>query len=152
VAVSATLFALSLMAAVTVPIVRQRLLEERAAAVVADLRSFTAALKSLAHERGEWPAPTAAPGEIPAGAPAAAFGNAWSRPSPIGGVYTWAPDSLHRGVRCRAALIISSVGPNRVSTDRRQLAEIDRRIDDGDLATGRFRLGYRHQPVFVLEY
>jgi hypothetical protein len=76
----------------------------------------------------------------------------WSRPTPIGGHYTWAPNSLHQGERYRAAIVISTVTGQPVTEDRHQLLDLDRKIDDGNLETGNLRLGFRNYPVFVLEH
>jgi hypothetical protein len=38
-----------------------------------------------------------------------------------------------------------------VTADRVQLADIDRRCDDGNLATGTFLLGFANEPVYILE-
>ena len=43
-------------------------------------------------------------------------------------------------------------GRNANELTSQQLTDIDHKIDDGDLDTGTFRLGYRNQPVFVIEH
>jgi hypothetical protein len=48
--------------------------------------------------------------------------------------------------------MISSARANPVSSDFNQLSDIDRKLDDGNLSTGNFFLGYRNYPVFVLEH
>ena len=47
--------------------------------------------------------------------------------------------------------MIAAVANSPVLEDRRLLEQIDRELDDGDLRTGNFQLGYRDQPFFVLE-
>lgn len=76
----------------------------------------------------------------------------WQRTTPIGGLYTWSPNTVQQGERYRAAIVITTVGENKVSSDRIQLTDLDRRIDDGSLDTGNLRLGFRNYPVFVLEH
>jgi hypothetical protein len=49
-------------------------------------------------------------------------------------------------------IIIASSGTATVSSDAVQLTDIDKKLDDGNLATGNFFLGYRNYPVFVLEH
>ena len=148
---SVVLFIISVLAAAGVPAMKRVQVSARSTAVVNDLRVFTAAFQSYAHDRGDWPESTGVPAEIPAGMQAFLGPTAWQRQTPIGGSYTWATNSLQQGERYRAVLIISNVGPNKVSSDRQQLADLDQKIDDGDLGTGNFRLGYRNQPVFVIE-
>ena len=147
-----TLLIISVLAAVAVPALKRVQLSARSTALVNDLRVFTNAYQSYAHDKGDWPESTGVPAEIPPGMQSYLGPTAWQRPTPIGGAYTWSTFSLQQGERYRAVLIVSNVGANKVSSDRQQLVDVDQKIDDGDLATGNFRLGYRNQPVFVIEH
>lgn len=149
---SVTLFIISVLAALSVPTLKRVQRETRSTAVLNDLRVFSAAFQSYAHDRGDWPAGTGVPAEVPSGMQSYLGTTSWARPTPIGGAYTWAPESLHQGERYRAAVVISSVGENKVTSERQQLTDLDHKLDDGDLETGNFRLGYRNQPVFVIEH
>ena len=148
---SIALFVISLLAALVTPAVKRALRHARSAATVDDLRAFATAFQNYAHARGDWPASTGVPAEIPTGMQNY-LSTAWERPTPIGGFYTWATYSLQKGDRYRAVLLLSPVGAHQVSADRQQLTDIDRQIDDGNLATGNFLLGYRNQPFFVIEH
>ena len=148
---SIAILIISIVAALAVPHWKKAQFNARAAAVANDLRVFAAAFQSYAQERGDWPAATLAPAEIPAGMENFLATTSWQRTTPFGGQYAWARDTLQQGERYQAALIIQSVGENRVTSDRQLLLELDQRIDDGNLDTGNFRLGFRNQPVFVLE-
>lgn len=117
-----------------------------------DLKTFAAGINGYAHDRGDWPAAALLPGEPPIGVDKFFFAADWLRPTPIGGRYTWAPNSRHQGERYRAVIVIASLGPNQVTTARKQLEEIDHLLDDGDLQTGKFRLGYRNYPMWVIEH
>ncbi len=145
-----TLFVLAVIAAVGTPFLRQRAIERKTNAIVADLRAFAAAYQAFAHERGDWP-PQVAPGVVPAGMETRLAQTSWKEPTPIGGRFHWARRTLQQGMRYEAALVISDSREHQVSRDKNQLEHIDRQIDDGDLTTGKFRLGYRNQPVFVVE-
>jgi prepilin-type N-terminal cleavage/methylation domain-containing protein len=149
---SIVIFIISVVAALAVPSLKQVQLNARSSAVMNDLRVFTGGLQAYAQARGDWPPGGSAPGELPAGTETYLRQKNWERPTPIGGRYTWALDSLQQGERHRAVIIISNVGNDTVTADRRQLEDIDRKIDDGDLETGNFRLGYRNYPVFVIEH
>ncbi len=149
---SVVLFIISVVAALGVPAFKRITLNARSAAAINDLRVFAGAFQSYAHDRGDWPAATGVPGEIPPGMQNYLSATNWEKATPIGGAYTWAENSLQQGERYRAVLIISSVGDNIVTADRQQLTDIDHKIDDGNLETGNFRLGYRNQPVFVIEH
>ena len=145
-------FILSAIAALAVPTLRAVNLRARSAATVNDLRVFTAAFQAYAHERNDWPPGESAPGQVPAGMAGYLGQSNWERVTPIGGRYTWAPNTLQQGERYRAALVIATTAATTVSAERQQLEEIDRALDDGGLETGNFRLGFRNHPVFVLEH
>ena len=70
-----------------------------------------------------------------------------TKPTPLGGRYVWLTHTLQTGERFQAAIAIASVGNERVTTDPADLAELARAIADP-----RFRLGFRRQPVLVLEH
>jgi len=76
----------------------------------------------------------------------------WSRLTPIGGYYQFATQSPQLGGRYAAVIVIATVGSDQVTSDSIQLSDIDRKLDDGNLNTGNFFLGYRNYPVFVLEH
>jgi prepilin-type N-terminal cleavage/methylation domain-containing protein len=145
-------FIISVIAALGVPAFKRITLSTRSAAVINDLRVFANAFQSYAQDKGDWPAATGVPAEIPPGMQPYLAASNWQRPTPIGGAYTWAENSLQQGQRYRAVLIISNVDENKVTAERQQLADIDQKIDDGDLDTGNFRLGFRNQPIFVIEH
>lgn len=149
---SVTVFIVSLLAMLAVPALRQAQLGARSSAVSNDLRIFAAAFQTYAHAKADWPAADEVPGAVPSGMAPYLRAADWERPTPIGGHYTWVRDSLQAGRRYPAVLVIASVGENRVTADRNQLVDLDRKLDDGDLDTGNFRLGFRNQPVFVLEH
>lgn len=149
---SVVIFIISVLAALAVPAIRKVHLEARSTAVVNDLRVFTTALQTYTHEKGDWPAGGTAPGEVPAGMAEYLKISNWSNPTPIGGLYTWSPNTVQQGERHRSAIVITTVGENRVSEDVAQLSDLDRKIDDGSLDTGNFRLGFRNYPVYVLEH
>ncbi len=134
------------------PHLRQRQMDARAAAVIRDLRAFAAGINRYARERGDWPAAGATVGDPPVGLEKALLAAGWNQPTPVGGRYVWAPNSVHQGERYRAVIVLADREPDPVTTDRAQLEEIDRRLDDGKLPTGQFRLGYRNYPMWVIEH
>ena len=142
---------ISLLAAIAVPAFKRVTIRARSAAVANDLRVFAAAFQVYVHEHGDWPPGDGTPGAFPAGLEGALGATAWARPTPIGGRYTWAPNSTQQGARCRAVIVLSTDGANAVSSDRFQLLDLDRQFDDRDLTTGSLRLGFRNYPVYVLE-
>lgn len=149
---SVVVFIISVLAALAVPALKQVHLEARSVAVVNDLRVFAGALQTYAHERGDWPPGDGTPAAFPAGLEGYLRETSWARVTPIGGSYAWDPNSFQQGERYRAVIVIASVGENKVTADKQQLLDLDRRLDDGDLASGNFRLGYRNYPVYILEH
>lgn len=145
-------FLISVLAALAVPALTKVRLEARSVTVVNDLRVFSGAFQTYAHERGDWPAGSSAPGGFPAGMEGYLGTTSWQRITPIGGYYVWDPNSLQQGERYRAVIDIASAGDNAVTSELNQLVDLDRRVDDGDLDTGNFRLGFRNQPIYVLEH
>ena len=129
----------------------------QASAIVNDFRVFAAAFQAHAHETGPWPT------EVPVGAPTVGMSNdlhiaAWTRITPIGGQFDWDYMQAHPGGtsgtppnKWRAAIGIASSPLSTVILDVALLQEIDNTLDDGDLATGSFRLGGDGGPLFILE-
>lgn len=148
---SITVGILAVLFALAVPLAKRLLQQARVAAVDNDLRVFSAAFRTYAVERGDWPPGEGMPGALPPGMAGYLDLTYWQRRSPIGGNYAWDANSLHQGTRYRGVIVIASSPDNPVTGDRTQLLAIDRTLDDGDLATGNFLLGYGNHPVFVLE-
>ena len=142
---------ISVVAALAVPIVKQASREARSTTVANDLRIFSAALQTYTQERGDWPAANGEPGVFPPGMEGYLRTTNWARRTPLGGFYTWSPNTLQQGQRYRAAIAIVSVGTDKISSDRAQFVDLDRKLDDGILDTGQLRLGFRNQPFYVLE-
>ncbi|MCX6951591.1 MAG: hypothetical protein NTV51_05330 [Verrucomicrobia bacterium] len=145
-------FLLGALSALGGPAFQRSRIAARSAAVEADLRAFAAALQTYAQEKGDWPPGDSTPGALPFGLETRLDAAAWRRPTPIGGRYTWSPNTVQQGERYRAAIVIASDATTAVSTDPVQLTDLDRRLDDGRLDAGKLRLGFRNQPVYVLEH
>lgn len=141
----------SSLLALAVLFIQRQLIAHRAGEVANDLKAFKTAFHAYALAQGSWPAATSAPGEVPAGMTAALKDTRWALPTPIGGRYTWDLNTLHRGHYYTAAISIRPAAGHPVSTNLKQLEAVDRAIDDGNLQTGRFVLGFHNFPVFVLE-
>jgi type II secretory pathway pseudopilin PulG len=124
--------------------------QTRAHQTVEQLRTFARAFQSYAKQHHEWPPATALAGEVPAGMEGM-LDSGWSRRTPIGGRYMWAPNALHRGQRYRATILIRPFAGSLVANDRELMDAIDRDLDDGDLRSGSFQIGYRNLAFFSLE-
>lgn len=142
---------IGVLSALGVPNVRNLIIAARSEAVINDLRVFAAAFQTHVHEKADWPGPGDGSGLIPTGMESYLRASNWTEITRIGGKYTWDRNTLHQGYRYAAAISIRSVEGSPVSDNLNQLLDIDRRIDDGNLETGNFILGYRNYPVFVIE-
>lgn len=142
---------ISIIIAIAVPTTKHLIFRARSSAVANDLRVFSAAFQAYAHENGDWPAGDGTPGAIPSGMTGYLGSTNWQRTTPIGGNYAWDPNSMQQGIRYRAVFVISSTDGNPVSSDRNQLLDLDRTLDDSNLDSGNFMLGFRNYPIFVLE-
>jgi len=149
---SVVVFIISVLAAIAVPAMKRVNLEARSVAVTNDLRVFAGAFQTYVHDHGDWPPGNDGPGIFPPGMEGYLRQTNWERITPIGGHYAWEPNSLQQGERYRAVIMISSSGSDQVTSDKLQLEDLDRRIDDGDLTAGSFLLGYRNYPTYVLEH
>lgn len=138
--------------ALAVPVARQSIFQARSDAVKNDLHAFAAAFRAYASEHGDWPPGDGRPGTFPEGMADHLAKTSWTRPSPIGGHYAWDPNSVQLGGRYRAVIAIVSTPGDSVTSDRVQLLQIDRTLDDGNLNEGVFLLGYRNFPIYVLEH
>jgi len=144
-----TLTIISLLAALALPQVKKSQVRSRAAVVISDFRTFAAAFETYAQEKGTWPAETAA-GELPPEMADRLKASSWQRVTPLGGQYNWENGQKHGGVTYRAALSISETNTAPLEVNEELLREIDRAMDDGNLATGNFRTGVNNDPLYII--
>lgn len=106
-----------------------------------ELQIFAKVFEQARVASGRWPA---TPGTVVA----PLRDSAWGKGSPFGGQYGWLPP----GPAGQAGMItLTAFAPAfPLALTRADLLEIDRRIDDGDLATGRFRTGFNGWPVYLV--
>jgi prepilin-type N-terminal cleavage/methylation domain-containing protein len=128
----------------------------RAAVLTNDFRVFGTVFQSYAHEKGSWPAETAA-GVVPAGITDNDLQiNAWTKPTAMGGQFDWENNQAHPGGtspggRWRAALAITGTTNSPLMIDAALMKDIDELLDDGDLETGNFRKGFGDCPILIIE-
>jgi type II secretory pathway pseudopilin PulG len=140
-----------LLAVVAVPQCKKFIVAARSKAVINDLHAFTRAFQAFLREKGDWPPGQVAAGQIPPGMAGYLRQSNWEKITPIGGYYHWEKNRKHNDRTVRAAIVISSQGRAKVTADRVQLEDIDRKCDDGNLATGSFLLGFANAPLYILE-
>jgi type IV pilus assembly protein PilA len=114
---------IGLLAALAIPAfarVKQRAQNSR---VANDLRVFAQAFDTYLMENGAWPA-DAAPGVVPTEL-VGRLPAAWSKPTPIGGLYEWDNEPA-----------LKSLTLYQTTAPMTQMLAIDALIDDGNSATG----------------
>ncbi len=140
---------ISMLAAAAVPTIVKVKRRSLATVVANDLRVFGAAFESYAHEAGSWPAEVDA-GVLPPEMASRINSSAWMKPAVIGGQYNWENNQTHAGTTYRAVIAISSTSASAVVQDADLLEAIDTVMDDGNLATGSFRIGADDEPIYIV--
>ena len=140
---------ISISLAVIVPRLTSTKRQAMVTAVGNDLRTFAAAFDTYAHEKGEWPADTAA-GVLPPEMATRINAESWLRVTPIGGQYSWDNNQTHYGTRYKAVIQVCATSAAPLPQDVELWEAIDKAIDDGNLYTGNFRLGADDEPIFII--
>lgn len=147
---------ISILFVAMVPTYQQIQRKARATAIANNFRVFGAVFQAYAHERGSWPAESAA-GAVPAGLGSQDIQiDTWTNPTPMGGKFDWESNQVHPGGtspggRWRAAIAINATDDSTLLIDADLMEAIDEALDDGDLTTGNFRTGFGDCPLFILE-
>lgn len=132
---------IGLLATLAVPALRRVQLAAKTGRFVSDLRTFAQAFEMFATENGDWPA-NAGSGIVPAGMAGGFKAGDWTAPTVLGGRWNWDRDNFG---------VAAGISVTNFTANPAQLAEIDARLDDGDLATGLFRQVAANRLTFTLE-
>lgn len=149
----------ALVAALVITMVQRS--RQRAAVdqLAEDLRVFSAAFQNYHQAQATWPPSTNGESAIPRGMEAALKDTHWLSSTPIGGNYGWvAPDTANasgegEGAKWggSGAIVVTAFTPSfPLELSAADLAYIDAKLDDGNLATGRFRTGFNGWPVLLV--
>ena len=98
--------------------------------LINDLRVACDAFELYVMENKVYP-PDGLPGVIPPGMATLLSHVAWTAPTPVGGQWDW--DYMQFGCKAGVSIYLGA------AMNDSRMTEIDRKIDDGDLNTGRFR-------------
>jgi general secretion pathway protein G len=120
---------LGLLAAIAIPNFAKARERSLSARFAADLRVAQGAFIEYSVEHGKYP-PDTTPGIMPDGMADYLTRVAWTKPNTLGGLWDW--DNGQFGFK-------AGVSVYRPTVSRSQMLQLDRTIDDGDLATGDFR-------------
>jgi type II secretory pathway pseudopilin PulG len=104
----------------------------------AQLQACAAAIETSRAERGRWPATAdeAGPALLAAG---------WDDGPKVGGEFGWIPPASGRPGLITVRAFVPAPA---IDATRADLRAVDRAIDDGELAAGRFRTGFNGWPVY----
>lgn len=110
---------------------------------IADLQQFATVFQDYRQQHKTWPPSTGGEGRLPREFEVALDATNWGSGSPFGGSYGW--DG-------RGAVVLTAYAPAfPLELTRADLRALDRRMDDGDLATGRLRTGFNGWPVYFVD-
>jgi type II secretory pathway pseudopilin PulG len=120
-----------------------------------DLRTFAEAFQSCRRQRGVWPPASNGASGIPVGMESGLKNTPWLNRTPVGGSYRWMTPYpvIPRGDKTppTGAIAVTAFTPDSPLTlSAADLLYLDRKFDDGNLATGNFRTGFNGWPVYIV--
>lgn len=130
-----------LLAAIAVPAFSRLRKASQNVAFINDLRVATAAFETSAMTTGMFP-PDCTPSQMPAGMSPYLVKMNWRGKTPIGGQWDW--DYLQFGGKTGVSVFFGNLNQDV------RMADIDKRIDDGNLATGLFQKRDRGY-IYIIE-
>ena len=135
---------IGLLAALALPAFQRTRRAAQLSRIANDFRVFAQAFETYALQNGTWPN-NAGNGAVPS-LPVPMTGDfktdIWRAPTAIGGRWNWDQGRLG---------IVGGISIAGFTCPPEQLAQIDARIDDGDLSTGRFIQTQSNRVTLVLE-
>lgn len=105
-----------------------------------ELKYFATAFMGYNYVVGEYPPDSH--NQLPPGMEDFIASDAFNQPTPLGGRYNWEGPDFYP---------YAGISIDQVAVSERVLQALDSVIDDGNLATGRFRYTSNGRPTFILE-
>lgn len=125
---------LGVLAAIVIPQFADATSQSSKSVFASNLRHYTEAAQLYMFDTGDFP-PDSSSGALPSGFDDYIDEGQWTDGTPIGGVWDIEYEGVG-GVRSALGVHFDGTGETR---DDRYMQDIDAMVDDGDLATGRFR-------------
>ncbi len=145
---------------------------------ITDLGTLAAVFEKYRAQKGEWPAGTHAELRTPRGMESLLAETPWLAGPPFGGTYDWIPPQLapppapppppdpdapaqpaavekkpaaKTPLSTSGLIAVSAFSPTPpLPLTEEDLRYIDEKLDDGNLATGRFRAGFNRWPTYTV--
>ena len=136
---------IGLLASLVIPAFGHAIDDAEVTVFIKDLRTYTEAAGVYMAKTNDY-LPAAAPGTVPPGWAEYIEIDKWTSPTPIGGA--WDIEFNTYGIISGIGVDFAARGEDRTDAYMRR---IDRTLDDGNLATGRFRKVAQGRFYFVLE-
>jgi type II secretory pathway pseudopilin PulG len=139
---------IGILAALAIPAFRILVKKSRFSTLANDLRVHGGAIHRYAMEIGDYPSTYASSGTIIPGLEGY-LSSSWKEPSPIGGVYTWVYTQQPAPEARNAYIQIIETGSAPFAVGLSDIVALDKRIDDGNLATGYLQVAGSRLRYFV---
>ncbi len=120
---------IGLLAAIAIPTMARLRRSAQNSRFISDLRTFAQAFETYAMKKGTWP-PNASSGVVPTGMSGEFRDANWKAVNSLGGRWNW--DYRFGGITASISTVLTN-------PDDVQMAQIDAKIDDGNLSTGIFQ-------------
>jgi type II secretory pathway pseudopilin PulG len=141
---------IGLLAALAIPAFQRVRRSSQNSRILNDFRVFSQAFETYSAQNGSWPA-NGGNGTLPPGMTTADFKFAiWNASTVLGGRWNWDNSRTTAGGGL-AGISINSAPGFPITADDAQLAEIDAKIDDGNITTGKLRMTTSTKFTLILE-
>jgi type IV pilus assembly protein PilA len=130
---------IGILASIAIPHYAEMRRRAQIAATASEVRSLASSFEAYYASNEDYPPDSHR--DVPTGMERLIPASQWAEQTPIGGYYNWeGPDSYpYAGIA-----LWSSTAPNN------ELRILDRMLDDGNLASGRFRVTPNGRPTYIL--
>ncbi|MGF1483600.1 MAG: hypothetical protein ACFBZ8_04470 [Opitutales bacterium] len=148
------LLIIAAMTSMTLPVYKSLKQGEENTLTANRLRMHVSVFKSYASENEGWPPSMAATDDFPTGMSNLLDAYNWTEETPLGGHFVWEANGVHNGTTYPGVIVISDLHQETytpITASNEQLTKLDFILDDGDLTTGRFQLGFRNVPIYILD-
>lgn len=132
---------IGILAAIALPNYARMQRKSRIGRTAAELRNMSSAAVAFYAMRGSYPPDSHL--TLPPGMEEFIPPNIWANETPIGGHYNWEGQDVYPYAG------IAIFPPDAAPLEEFEM--LDNMLDDGDLATGRFRLGTGGRPTYIIE-